>query len=151
LGGVELSEFCREGYTGPMCAVCTKGYASTGSGEDLECQECNGSTTAVIAAGSAAFFLVFGFFAYRLLKMKGSVLEAIEAAADGMEKATDAYEDNEVVDKFGFVSSLKEKVRRPLGAIARKFPLPSNSPLLLAQYQPPAKIILSYFQIVSGL
>ena len=30
-------------------------------------------------------------------------------------------------------------------------PSPSHSPLLLAQYQPPAKIVLSYAQIVSGL
>lgn len=39
LGGVNTSSYCREGHTGPLCAVCEQGFTRSGGGG---CEECAG-------------------------------------------------------------------------------------------------------------
>jgi hypothetical protein len=126
VGGVELSEICAEGHEGPLCAVCQEGYASTGSGSGLECEVCDGSATLTLVVGVVAFLAVIGLFAFRLYKTDGSRRRGVvDAATD----AADAAED------------VQERVGEKLAAVTD----------VIAKYQPLAKIMLSYFQIVSGL
>ena len=123
-GGSVPAENCAEGYTGPLCAVCSEGFAAVGAGADLQCNECTGSSTVTVAVGISVVLLVIGIFAYRLCKSKGSVNGA-NAAIDGYGGASDLQTHGS--EKIGLVSGLVEK------------------------YQPPAKIALSYYQIVCGL
>ena len=125
IGGPELSQLCAPGYTGPLCAVCETSYAAVGSGADLKCEECTGSATATIAAGSSVFAIVVGIFVFRLFRSKGSVVDAIEKGADDFERASELR--GRISEKLSLVSDMVEK------------------------YQPPAKIFLSYYQIVCGL
>ncbi|GMH50627.1 hypothetical protein TL16_g00828 [Triparma laevis f. inornata] len=56
LGGPNPAYQCKEGHTGPLCAVCQDGFASTGSGMFFKCSTCEGGdATTTIAIGFGAF------------------------------------------------------------------------------------------------
>ena len=57
-GGAKIDEVCEEGYKGPICAVCVKGYAALGFGADLECNICTGSAAMTIGLGFGVVGLV---------------------------------------------------------------------------------------------
>jgi hypothetical protein len=59
VGGSDPDTQCNEGHTGPLCAVCEDGYASTGSGLFLKCSTCDGGdANTTIAVGFGIFFSV---------------------------------------------------------------------------------------------
>jgi hypothetical protein len=51
VGGSDPTSYCSDGYEGPLCAVCSSGYAAVGSGETLMCNQCTGSQTATVVVG----------------------------------------------------------------------------------------------------
>ncbi|GMI11382.1 hypothetical protein TrVE_jg4951 [Triparma verrucosa] len=63
-GGADTTDLCSDGYTGPLCAVCTSGYAATGSGKSLECSVCTGDAQTTIIFYSSlllGMYLVINF------------------------------------------------------------------------------------------
>ena len=66
VGGSDPSSYCAEGYTGPLCAVCSSGYAAIGASENLSCNQCSGSSTATVALGVLLIvFLLSAALMYR--------------------------------------------------------------------------------------
>lgn len=51
--GTDPAKMCAEGYEGPLCAVCSKGYTALGSGADLVCNVCTGSAEGTVTVGLA--------------------------------------------------------------------------------------------------
>jgi hypothetical protein len=95
-GGSDPSSYCAPGYTGPLCAVCSSGFAAVGAGETLSCNECVGSATATAAAGIGAIFLALVVAVFYRLKEKN---ENVKRRAQSFESAME------------FVSEKFEKVR----------------------------------------
>ena len=59
IGGSDIKEQCKEGHKGPKCGVCSDGFASTGSGETLKCNRCEGgNATQTILIYFSAFAMV---------------------------------------------------------------------------------------------
>ena len=59
---------CNIGYEGPLCSVCSSGYAPFGSGEFVVCQVCKGSAIASIVAYSVTIIvalLIIIFLSFR--------------------------------------------------------------------------------------
>ncbi|GMI32928.1 hypothetical protein TeGR_g15296, partial [Tetraparma gracilis] len=117
LGTSESSEHCSEGYTGPLCGVCEFGYAATGTGFNLECNACEGSSTATIAVGMTMMAIVAGIAGWWCYKARHELptTKQFNEQADGME-------------------SRFERLMDFVDAVA-----------------PVGKILLSYWQIASGL
>ena len=75
-GGNDPENSCEYGYEGPLCAVCSDGFASVGSGADMHCNVCEGSAFLTIAVGCSIIALVIlgiVFWCYRSAK-KGRLL-----------------------------------------------------------------------------
>jgi hypothetical protein len=72
LGGSDPSSYCAEGYTGPLCAVCSSGYAAIGAGESLSCNQCSGSSTATVAAGVTFVVVILSVSIIQLFRDKDS-------------------------------------------------------------------------------
>ena len=70
-GGVNTSNLCSDGYTGPLCAVCVSGYAATGSGELLVCTECTGQSIFAVVGGLALVFLLLALLLFVVFKRTG--------------------------------------------------------------------------------
>ncbi|GMI02508.1 hypothetical protein TrLO_g61 [Triparma laevis f. longispina] len=75
IGGSDPERQCKEGHTGPLCAVCVDGYASTGSGMFLKCSSCtNGDPVTTITIWIFAFifiiFLMIGISLFYFSKIK---------------------------------------------------------------------------------
>jgi hypothetical protein len=128
LGGANVSEVCAEGMEGALCAVCKEDYATTGTGASLKCIECSGDATVTIVAGASIPLLLFLIFLYRLCKARGSVSTMKEHFAKHKEMSKAHLE------KAGEKSETVDRITA-----------------FLERWQPPAKIILSYCQIMSGL
>ena len=77
-GGPNITDQCYEGYIGPLCAVCDKDYAGTGTGKSLECNMCTGDaemTTFLYFTGGVlafVFFILFYIFISRANVEKGA-------------------------------------------------------------------------------
>ncbi|GMI00735.1 hypothetical protein TrVE_jg11097 [Triparma verrucosa] len=57
-GGNNTADLCSEGYTGPLCAVCASGFAATGNGELLVCNECTGASIFTVLGVLAVVFVL---------------------------------------------------------------------------------------------
>ncbi|GMH68263.1 hypothetical protein TrST_g5438 [Triparma strigata] len=57
--GVDTTDLCAEGYTGPLCAVCASGFAAVGVGESLTCNVCNTGSEAAVSIAVAIVLLIF--------------------------------------------------------------------------------------------
>ena len=71
MGGNKTTDFCANGYSGPLCAVCASGYAATGSGEILTCTECTGQAVTTVIAGLALVFLLLALLLLCVFKSTG--------------------------------------------------------------------------------
>ena len=59
LGGSDINKQCKIGHQGPLCGVCSPGYASIGSGSILKCVTCSGGdANQTIASYSALLALL---------------------------------------------------------------------------------------------
>jgi hypothetical protein len=73
-GGNDPENSCEYGYEGPLCAVCSEGFASVGSGADMHCNVCEGSARLTIAVGFitiAVVILGIVFWCCRSAKKRG--------------------------------------------------------------------------------
>ena len=85
-GGSDMEAGCEKGYEGPLCAVCSEGYAAVGSRADLECNECTGSAVMTIGLGFGIvglFILAICVWCYR--SARGGEEQAL-ADLDNMEQ-----------------------------------------------------------------
>ena len=57
-GGNNTADLCSEGYNGPLCAVCASGFAATGNGELLVCNECTGASIFTVVGVLAVVFVL---------------------------------------------------------------------------------------------
>ena len=58
VGGSDPSTFCADGYEGPICAVCSSGYAQMGAGQSLTCRKCTGGVSLGVTIG-LSLILIF--------------------------------------------------------------------------------------------
>ena len=130
-GGNETENSCEYGYEGPLCAVCSDGFASVGSGADMHCNVCKGSATQTIMAVGIGMGVAVLLLVAWCCKNKGS--GSIE------EQALRASENAE--NQGARAQGLSES------ALAKKEAIMT----VVAKIQPYAKIFLSYFQVAGGL
>ncbi|GMH85372.1 hypothetical protein TrST_g857 [Triparma strigata] len=67
-GGVNTTDLCSDGYSGPLCAVCASGYAAVGSQQQLTCETCSGVSDFkiyVVFVGVALLFASIFYFIFR--------------------------------------------------------------------------------------
>eukprot|EP00519_Triparma_laevis_P010367 CAMPEP_0182498006 /NCGR_PEP_ID=MMETSP1321-20130603/6353_1 /TAXON_ID=91990 /ORGANISM="Bolidomonas sp., Strain RCC1657" /LENGTH=1411 /DNA_ID=CAMNT_0024702007 /DNA_START=67 /DNA_END=4302 /DNA_ORIENTATION=- len=69
-GGVETTDLCSDGYTGPLCAVCASGYAAVGFGESLTCNSCDRGTEVVTAIVIISMLLLIAMLFFCCLRKK---------------------------------------------------------------------------------
>jgi hypothetical protein len=92
VGGSDPSSYCAEGYTGPLCAVCSSGYAAVGAGESLSCNQCSGSSTATVAVGVLLIvFLLSAVLVYRF-KEKSLVRGRLQSFGSAISVASEKFE-----------------------------------------------------------
>ena len=92
VGGSDPSSYCAEGYTGPLCAVCSSGYAAIGAGESLSCNQCSGSSTATVAVGVLLIvFLLSAVLVYRF-KEKSLVRGRLQSFHSAISVASEKFE-----------------------------------------------------------
>jgi len=120
LGGNDINKQCKTGHKGPLCGVCSPGYASIGTGSSLKCVTCSGGdANQTIMVYSILLFLLFvAFVAMSIFASKKSE-ERKELKRAGSSRRT--------LDR---IDSAAEKIE---------------------DFQPYAKILTSYLQIVTGL
>ncbi|GMH92878.1 hypothetical protein TL16_g12477 [Triparma laevis f. inornata] len=122
-GGVDTGDLCADGYTGPLCAVCTSGYASTGFGESLTCNSCSANSKATVAIMTASILTILAASLACYLKRSGETSqvslgqrshvasEAISSVAKKVEKyqliVKIIFTYFQVVGSLGFIYSLK--------------------------------------------
>ena len=70
-GGNKTTDFCSDGNSGPLCAVCASGYAATGSGELLVCTECTGQSIFAVVGGLALVFVLLALLLFVVFKRTG--------------------------------------------------------------------------------
>ena len=51
---------CATGHTGPLCAVCEEGFASAGTGANMECVVCDGNAMTSISVYLSILVSVIG-------------------------------------------------------------------------------------------
>ncbi|GMI01202.1 hypothetical protein TrST_g6997 [Triparma strigata] len=120
LGGSNASKQCKTGHQGPLCGVCSPGYASVGSGSSLKCVTCSGGDAKqTISVYSVLLFLCL-------------------VACIAMSKfASEKSEERKELKRAGSSREALDKVDK----VAEK----------IENFQPYAKILTSYLQIVTGL
>ena len=131
-GGNETENLCEYGYEGPLCAVCSNGFASVGSGADMHCNVCEGSAFLTIAVGCSIIALaILGivFWCCRSAKKGENIEETGLAAADSLE------------DQASRVRNSSEAARAKIEAVTG----------FIENAQPYFKILLAYFQVAGGL
>ncbi|GMH69242.1 hypothetical protein TrST_g1107 [Triparma strigata] len=142
LGGPDPEDQCKEGHTGPLCAVCEDGYASTGSGLTLKCNVCEGGD----ATQTIAVYL--GLFTITVS------LAASLACCCGGRKPDQEDEDDDGINLTS-ADSLAAKNRSKRGqslALAERAIKKTNGIMsTMAEVQPFIKIMFSYYQIVGGM
>ncbi|GMH98757.1 hypothetical protein TrVE_jg2081 [Triparma verrucosa] len=122
-GGVDTDNLCADGYTGPLCAVCSSGYASTGFGESLTCKACSANSKATVAIMTASILTILAASLVCYLKRSGETSqvslgrrsrvasEAISSVAKKVEKYQPIvkiiFTYFQVVGSLGFIYSLK--------------------------------------------
>jgi hypothetical protein len=118
VGGSDPSSYCAEGYTGPLCAVCSSGYAAIGAGESLSCNQCSGSSTATVAAGVTFVVVFLSVSIIQIFRDKdstrgrlSSIDSAISAAAAKFDKVQPyikvVFAYYQVVGGLGFLFGIK--------------------------------------------
>ena len=143
VGGSDPSSYCAEGYTGPLCAVCSSGYAAIGASENLSCNQCSGSSTATVAVG--VLLIVFLLSAALVYRFKEKCL-----GRGRLQSFDSAF-------SVAFKKFEKVSFRRILGIVVGLNTLTSltfkltTCPLHPQKVQPAIKIVFSYFQVVGGL
>ncbi|GMI11479.1 hypothetical protein TrLO_g5191 [Triparma laevis f. longispina] len=138
MGGPNITDLCNEGYTGPLCAVCDKNYAGTGSGKTLTCNVCSGDATFTIAVYTVGYFLIASLLliSYCCCFRDGGGPDAAEEAipiSTGRSTASSSLE-NRVSRARTVTASAKAKYNTFMKA---------KGPIL--------KVLLSYYQIVTML
>ena len=130
-GGADMETRCEDGYEGPLCAVCSKGYAGVGAGPDLVCNMCTGSATQTIMAVGIGMGVAVLLLVAWCCKNKGSgsIEEQALRASENAEK------------QGGRARGLSES------ALAKKEAIMA----VVGKIQPYSKIFLSYFQVAGGL
>ncbi|GMH95180.1 hypothetical protein TL16_g13095 [Triparma laevis f. inornata] len=131
-GGNDPENSCEYGYVGPLCAVCSDGFASVGSGADMHCNVCEGSAFLTIAVGCIIIALVIlgiVFWCCRSSKNGEKVEEKGLIGADSLE------------DQATRLRSASEAARAKVEAVTG----------FIENAQPYFKILLAYFQVAGGL
>ncbi|GMH90310.1 hypothetical protein TrST_g1356, partial [Triparma strigata] len=140
LGGPDPAAQCKEGHSGPLCAVCADGYASTGSGMFLKCSLCEGGdASTTIAVGFGGFFLVV----FLMIGIACCCSKRKKKA--GRDEGDEDYEEDD-----GAALSQNDSLDRVTGANKKLSKIDS----LLSFYneaRPYGKVMLSYLQIAGGL
>ncbi|GMH72487.1 hypothetical protein TrLO_g15570 [Triparma laevis f. longispina] len=147
VGGNDPEDQCAEGYTGPLCAVCQDGYASTGSGMFLKCSTCEGGdVTITIAVGFGLFFSTIFFLAG--LTCCCRKVRRSEEGEDG-----DNDNDRMTLSNNDSLASKRGQTRKELSKIDSKKKFSKVDSLIEAydECRPYGKIVLSYLQIAGGL
>ncbi|GMH62118.1 hypothetical protein TrLO_g3231 [Triparma laevis f. longispina] len=111
LGGSNPEDQCKEGHTGPLCAICNDGYASTGSGMFLKCSNCEeGDPVTTI------IFVVFVFFFFTFLMI------TLSSFCCSKTKDSDSLASNSVLLHSKIDSFLEFYVQaRPFGKIVLSY------------------------------
>ena len=155
-GGSDVQKQCAVGHTGPLCAVCQEGYASAGTGANMECVVCDGSAATSILVYLGIFFSVVGA-AVAGSCCCGRRKRRKRGEEDG-EDGEDGVDGGESMEEGGFsvatssstVRSTKSKKSKHIRA--NKYANKADSVMSAAQNSGPImKMILSYLQIASGL
>ena len=116
VGGSDPSSYCAEGYTGPLCAVCSSGYAAVGAGESLSCNQCSGPPTATVAVAVTFVVVFLSVSIIQLFRDKDStrgrpIDSAISAAAAKFDKVQPyikvVFAYYQVVGGLGFLFGIK--------------------------------------------
>jgi hypothetical protein len=142
LGGRDPKRQCADGHTGPLCAVCSEGYASRGSGVGLKCVACGDGTTSIIVT----YFSLFAF-----VIMLGMVASCF-CRKRSKEREENEDDDAEAGNRSG--SSGFTKKMSSIGHASRIEKLANKAENIIETLQeskPILKMCLSYLQISSGL
>ena len=103
VGGSDPSSYCAEGYTGPLCAVCSSGYAAVGAGESLSCNQCSGSSTATVTIGiSFIVLLLSAALVYKLSNRSNVVRGRLESIDSALTVASEKFEKVQPIIKIIF-------------------------------------------------
>jgi hypothetical protein len=139
VGGPDPFQQCKEGHTGPLCAVCDDGYASTGSGQTLKCNICEGGD----ANQTIAIYLSL------LISIIGL---AVAATCCCRRKKSDE-DDNVGLIGDDSLATTTNRSNRSLSArnIEKVTEKAETFIGVIADVQPYIKIMFSYFQIVGGM
>ena len=85
VGGDDIDKQCKEGHQGPKCGVCSDGFASTGSGETLKCNKCEGGNatqTIIIYLSIFATVIVLAVLATCCSKKKKNDEDEVALTSD---------------------------------------------------------------------
>ncbi|CAM9152478.1 unnamed protein product [Ascophyllum nodosum] len=124
-GGSDVSSYCAEGFSGPLCAVCDSDYYSSGSYECLECSATNTASTIItiiVFAGVIGIFLV-------VLMRGASMIE---------DKARESLEDDDANEET------REMILTSLNARIYQFVKQWKDTLVVR-----LKIMVTHFQVVT--
>jgi hypothetical protein len=138
VGGPDPFQQCKEGHTGPLCAVCEDGYASTGSGLTLKCNICEGgdaNQTIAIYLSLLSFIIGLAVTATCCCRRKKSNKDD-NIGLIGDDSLATSSRSTRGVSSARAEQSVK-KIEGVMGVIA--------------DVQPYIKIMFSYFQIVGGM